>query len=75
MFEVERAKQEEGLPSLIDALAPETERDLLDIQVAEVLNVPAPLVPRLPLHWVGSVLTLLDARALVAERRRKKSDD
>lgn len=69
---MERAKQDEGLPSLIDALQPETERDLLDIQIADVLHVPAPVVNTLPLHWIGSTLTLLDARALVSESRAKK---
>lgn len=72
LFEMERTKQDEGRPSLIDSLRPDTEQDLFDIQIAEILHVPAPLIPRLPLHWVGSAMTLLDARARIAEAQRKR---
>ena len=68
MWEAERAKAEAGEPSLVEPLDPGLERDLLCLQVAEVLRTPAWLVPRLPLRWVEAALTLLEARAAIAEQ-------
>lgn len=57
---------------MVKPLDPAIEDDLLAMQVAAELNLPAPSVRSLPLHWIGSALVRIEARELLNRREREK---
>lgn len=72
LYDTQLQRWEEGADEAFVPVDPMVDRDIHDIQIAEVLHVPAPLVRALPMHWVGSALVLLESRALIHEKQAAK---
>jgi hypothetical protein len=75
LYAAEADKAAAGQPALVTPVPADLDQDLLCLQLAEVLHVPAHHVPYLPLRWVNVAMTLLEAHELIREHAADDAAD